>query len=170
MAVINAVVTDHAREVWVKMVGGLTAWSIASFFRIGEGGWQNPGTGRERRTPDKTFTDLDIILDGARPAGPTKRYDVALESFGYFQKSFVSGDLTFESPTTLACRCLLDFGEYNTKAAGTLIYNHGNTGLNPEIWELGVYDLAGNLLAYGTVEKETKDGTKQIENTVRIVF
>lgn len=171
MALVNAVVTDKAREVWPKMFGGLTPFQQISYFRVGEGGWFDPGSGRIPRVPpDRTFTDLDIILDSGR-AGPSKRYDVA-ENFGYFQKALTPADLVFEGPTTLRVRCFLDFGEYNTKnaAGATLIYNVGGPYLSPEIWELGLYDAANNLLAYGTIPKETKDVTKQIENDVRLVF
>jgi hypothetical protein len=163
--------TNKAREVWPKMFGGLLPFQLVSYFRVGEGGWFDPGSGRIPRVPpDRTFTDLDIVLDAGR-AGPSKRYDVA-ENFGYFQKTILPSDFVFEGPTTLRVRCFLDFGEYNTKnaAGATLIYNVGGPYVAPEIWELGLYDAGGNLLAYGTIPKETKDGTKQIENDVRIVF
>ena len=171
MALINAVLTDKARENWPKMFGGLLTFQQVSYFRVGEGGWFDPGSGRIRRDPpDRTFTDLDIALDPGR-AGPSKRYNVA-ENLGYFQKALLPSDLIFEGPTTLRIRTFLDFGEYNTKNAvgATLIYNVGGPFLSPEIWEVGIYDTANTLIAYGTIPKETKDGSKQIENDVRIVF
>ncbi len=170
MAVINAVGTDKAREVFPKMLGGLSAFSVISYFRLGEGGWVNPGTGRERRVPDRTFTNLDILADPGR-AGIDKRYNVA-ENFGYFQKAFTAADFVFEGPSTLRCRCFLDFGDYNTKnaAGATLVYDVGGPYTSPEIWEIGLYNGAGDLLGYGTVPKQVKDGTKQIENLCRLVF
>ena len=170
MSVVNAVVCDKARETWPQMFGGLTLFRPISYFRVGEGGWIDPGAGRERRIPDRTFTNLDLALDPGR-AIIDRRYD-GLESFGYFQKALVPGDFVFEGPTTLKVRCFLDFGEYNTKnAAGTtLIYNVGGLGVSPEIWELGLFDTNNNMVAYGTFPKQIKDGTKQIENGVRIVF
>lgn len=171
MALINSVVTDRAREVWPKMFGGLLTFRPISYFRVAEGGWNDPGSGRVRRDPpDRTFTDMDIVLDAGR-AGPSKRYNVA-ENFGYFQKTLVASDFVFEGPTTLRVRCFLDFGEYNTKnaAGATLIYDVGGPYLSPEIWELGLYDSNNNLVAYGTIPKETKDGTKQIVNDCRIVW
>lgn len=171
MALVNAVITDKAREVFPKMLGNLLPFQPVAYFRYGEGGWVDPGGGRVRRDPpDRTFTDLDIILDVGRP-NISKRYNVA-ENFGYFQKTLLPSDLVFEGPSTLRVRTFLDFGEYNTKNAvgATLIYNVGGPYLVPEIWEIGVYDANNNLLAYGTVPKETKDGTKQIENVVRLVF
>lgn len=170
MSVVNAVVSDKAREEWPKMFGGLVAFQPVTYFRIGEGGWEDLGLGRQRRNPDKTYLNLDLALDPAR-AIIDRRYD-GLESFGYFQKTLTAGDFVFEGPTTLRVRCFLDFGEYNTKGAAgtTLIYNVGGLGVVPEIWELGLFDAANNMVAYGTFPKEVKDVTKQIENVVRIVF
>jgi hypothetical protein len=171
MALVNAVITDKAREVAPKMYGGILPFAPASYFRVGEGGWIDPGGGRIRRDPpDRTFTDLDLILDLGR-AGPQKRYNVA-ENFGYFQKALTPLDFVFEGPSTLRIRCFLDFGEYNIKNApgATLVYDVGGPYASPEIWELGIYDTSNNLLAYGTFPKQTKDGTKQIENVVRMVW
>lgn len=164
MALVNAVVTDKAREVWPKMLGGLIPIQLVSFFRIGEGGWQTPGP--VRRDPDRTFTDLDLILD---PGRGVPRYNTGT-SYSYFQKSLLPGDIVFEGPTTLKVRCFLDFGDYNAKSSGTVVYNYGSLSANPQMWELAVYDAASNMLAYGTFPQQTKDGTKQIQNDVRIVF
>jgi len=171
MAIINAVVTNLARAQWPQMFGGLTPFSQVSYFRYGEGGWVDPGSGAVRRDPpDRTFNDLDIIKDLGRSA-PNKRYNVGV-NLGYFQKALTPSDLVFEGPTTLRVRTFLDFGEYNNKNSigATLIYDVGGPYTSPEIWEIGIYDAADNLVAYGTVPKETKDNTKQIENDVRIVF
>lgn len=171
MAIINAVVTNVARQLWPQMFGGLAPFQQVSYFRYGEGGWVNPGSGAVRRDPpDRTFTDLDLALDTGR-SGPNKRYNIST-NLGFFQKTLLPTDLVFEGPTTLRIRTFLDFGEYNTKNAtgATLVYNVGGTFTSPEIWEVGIYDTANNLIAYGTIPKETKDNTKQIENDVRIVF
>lgn len=171
MAIINAVVTNIARQLWPQMFGNITPFQTVSYFRYGEGGWVDPGGGPVRRDPpDRTFTDLDLILDSGR-AGPSKRYNNGT-NLGYFQKALLPTDLVFEGPTTLRIRTFLDFGEYNTKNApgATLIYNVGGPFTSPQIWEVGIYDTANNLIAYGTIPMETKDNTKQVENDVRIVF
>ena len=170
MALVNAVVTVKAREIWPKMFGSLEVFRPIAYFRIGEGGWEDLGAGRQRRNPDSTFLNLDLALDPGRPL-ISQRYS-GFESFGYFQKTLVPGDFVFEGPTTLRVRCFLDFGEYNTKNASgaTVVYNAGSLTANPEMWELGLFDSANNMVAYGTFPKEVKDGTKQIENAVRIVF
>jgi len=151
MTVIPAVVTDNGRAKFPQMLGGIVAFSIASYFKVGVGGWIDPGGGPEPRTPDATLSDLDIIENPGNypsvPAIPT------------FQKSFTSGDLTFISPSTLQCSCLLDFAEYNSDGSG-----------NPEIWELGIFDAAGTMIAYGTFPMQTKDVSKQIQNIVQITF
>lgn len=179
MPIIQASVTSLARSLFPQMLGGLLPHQIVSFFRIGEGGWRVSGV-RVRRddlVEKATFTDLDIILDAGRPGngfGP-KRYNVG-ESLGYFQKSFVPGDLTYEAPNTLRCSCYLDFPEYNTKqtpapgGSTALIYDAGGPYIAPQLWEVGIYDAAGNLLAYGTMPQQDKNNTKPLENIVRISF
>lgn len=178
MPIIEAVVTDRARELLPKMWGGLIPHQVVSFFRVGEGGWSLVGPNRVRRAPDATFTDLDIILDAGRPGNGfgAKRYNTFGESFGYFQKAFQLGDLSFTGPNVLECRCYLDFPEYNTKqppapgGSTALIYDAGGPYSAPQIWEVGIYDAASNLVAYGTVPKQDKNITKPVENVVRIRF
>ena len=170
MSLVNAVVTDKAREEWPKQFGGLVPFQAISYFRVSEGGWENPGAGRQRRIPDKSFLNMDLVLDPARPI-ISRRY-FGFESFGYFQKALTPGDFVYEGPTTLKVRCLLDFNDYNTKNAvgTTLIYNVGGLGVSPEVWELGLFDANNSMVAYGTFPKEIKNVSKQIENSVRIVF
>lgn len=171
MALVNAVITDKARELAPKMYGSLLGFQPISYFRVGEGGWTDPGSGRVRRNPpDRTLTDLDIVLDAGRSA-PDKRYNVG-ENLGYFQKALTPSDFVFEGPSVLRVRCFLDFGEYNTEnaAGATLVYNVGGPYVAPEIWEIGLYDGGNNLVAYGTIPLQVKDGTKQIENLVRMIW
>lgn len=171
MALVNAVITTKAREVAPKMYGGIIPFSPVAYFRIGEGGWIDPGSGRTRRNPpDPALLDLDIIADAGR-AGPDKRYNVG-ENAGYYQKTLTPADFVFEGPSTLRIRCFLDFGEYNVEnaAGATLIYDVGGPYNPPEMWELGVYDAANNLIGYGTFPMQVKDGTKQIENIMRLVW
>lgn len=171
MAVIPAVVTAQARERWPKMFGGLQAFKQIAFFRIGEGGWIFNGLTmqREPRVPDPNLVDLDLISDQTR-LPINKRYNVS-ETFGYFEKALVGSDFTFESPSTLKVSCFLTFTEYNAKNLGTaLVYDMGGPYAVPELWELGLFDQDGVMVAYGTFPKQEKDGTKQIENIVRVTF
>lgn len=174
MAEIPAVITEKAREIWPKERGGLLTFSPISYFRVGEGGWfYNTITlQNESRTPDATLTDLDIILDSSR-APASRRYDNG-DVYSWFQKSFAPGDLTFVSPSILRCSCLLDTAEYNLQNAGTG-FGYDPTGgsgpyATPKIWEIGIYNDAGDMVAYGTFPEEEKDGSKQIENIVRLIW
>ena len=157
MAEILGEVTDLGRELFPKMLGGLLPMQTVSYFKVGEGGWIDPGSGKVRRTPSAAFTDLDAVLDVSRPL-IDKRYPA--DSLATFQKLFVGGDLTFVAPTTLRCRCFLDFGEFNNDGFGN----------SPEIWEVGIFDTDDNMLGYGTVVLQLKDITKQVENFFRFVF
>jgi hypothetical protein len=157
MAIILATITDTCRAKWPRVHAGQTAFSPISYFQLGEGGWIDPGAGKQRRDPDPTFTALDATLDLARPL-PSKRYPT--NSLFVFQKSFIGADLVFVSPSTMRCRCFLDFGEANDDGFGN----------PPEFWELGVFDAANVLLGYGTFPLQLKDGTKQLENFMELVW
>jgi len=170
MAVIAAVVTVDARKYWPQMVGGLVSFKTLVSFKVGEGGWVDPGAGREPRVPDpelrrldNSLQDLDCIVDPTR-ALIDQRY--ASDERASFEKTLVPADITFIAPSTLRVRCLLDFGDFNDDGFGN----------DPEIWEIGVFSdhptVSGEklMVAYGTFPQQTKDGTKQIENIVRLVF
>jgi len=193
MAIIPAVVTADARMYWPKSLGGLqgvpgstTIVSLGTtvqwdhrlkFFRIGEGGWIDPGSGRVPRTPDAalrrlvapTVQDLDAVVDAGRGS---PRYEGNTASANYsrfvFQKNLTPADISFEAPSTLRVRCLLDFLEANEDATGS--------GRSPEFWELGIFadhpEQAGEYLmvAYGTFPMETKDGGHQLENIMRVIY
>jgi hypothetical protein len=163
---IVAAIQDLIRADWAKMLGGLLnptsqldAALVLSYFKVGEGGWQDPGSGRVARDPFAHVAeqDIDAIIDASRPL-IDQRY--AATERGNFQKSFVGGDLVFVAATTLKCRVFLDFGEFN---------DDGN-GNDPEIWEVGVYDILDRLVAYGTFPKVTKNAGAQVERFVEITF
>jgi hypothetical protein len=188
MAVVPAVLTEDARKYWVKFFGGLegvpgaptvpggppTAWDPRiKFFKVGEGGWIDPGTGRVRRDPDATLRrlsspfiqDIDAVVDAGRS---TARYGT--QERATFYKSLTVSDISFIAPYTIEVRCLLDFAEFNDDG-------YGNA---PEIWEIGIFGdhpeqagLIGGqglMVAYGTFSKETKDNSKQVLNIVRFTF
>jgi len=168
MALYTAVVTSVGADKIIKYPGGLISpVDLISYFKVGEGGWVDPGTGREPRTPDPSLTDLDIIEDVARiPAN--KRYNVG-ENMGYFTKSLVAGDFSSPASGILRVSCMLLNAEYNLESDGTLIYDVGGPYASPEIWEIGLFDQDNDMILYGTFAKETKDATKQIENICRLV-
>lgn len=198
MAIILATVTEDARKYWPQFFGGLLStgtnmlttdvppgpprWDPRLLsFKVGEGGWIDPGPGPVRRTPDPTLRiiaappndvqDLDAIVDPTRPL-ISQRYPAT--SIATFEKAFIPANLTYTAPSTIQARCFLDFGDFNDDGFGN----------PPEIWEIGIFSdhpsfarvAIGTpgakrlMVAYGTVPKEIKDATKQIEHFVRIVF
>lgn len=189
MAVVIATVTDGARQYWPQFFGtllGISAgvsspgnWNpLIRSFKIGRGGWINPGGGPVPRVPDPTLTDLDVILDAARPL-ISKRYTSLLGNIYFVEKSLILGDFSFETPSTLKIRCVLDFADYNdisgvpsTPPGGPVL---PITGTGPDMWELGVFSdhpsgTGQLMLLYGTFAVETKNSTKQIENDFRVTF
>jgi hypothetical protein len=152
------------------MFGGLLPFRQIVKFKIGEGGWVFDPLllVNVPRAPDPGLTDLDIVMDTARIL-PDKRYNVG-DSLGYFEKSMVLLDFVYEFPSTLKSSCLLTFIEYNTKDAGTLVYDAGGPYGPPQIYEIGMFDQNNVMVAYGTFPLEVKTGANQIENIIRISF
>lgn len=184
MAVIVGVATEDARKYIPQFLGRLygisetttnvatPAWNpLIRTFKIGEGGWVDPGSGAVPRTPDDTLRresapliqDLDAIVDPTRPL-IDQRYPA--DSLFTFEKDLDDTDFSFEAPSTLRITCLLDFGEANDDGFGN----------DPEFWEIGIFcdhpEEAGEqlMIGYATFPKETKNVSKQIENLVRITF
>jgi hypothetical protein len=157
MAVIDAVITDEAREGLVKLYGGLIVPYTLTIdeFKVGEGGWETTALGAVRRTPDSSLTDLDAIDNPSR---------YPIDSRATFSKALTVGEMTFVSPSTLSVYCLIDFLEFNADT-------YGNP---PEIWEIGLFSDApagGRMMvAYGTFPKQTKTPAVQLPNTVKIVL
>jgi hypothetical protein len=152
MPIVVGVATNAWRAKLPNIFGGLVAFSPATYFKVGFGGWINPGSGPVPRMPDPTLTDLDVIINPSHyPTIPPKPF---------FQKTLLPGQFLYETPTTLRINCLLDFGDYNDDG----------TGGSPQIWEIGVFDGANVMMAYGTFAQEIKNNSKQIENDVRIIF
>lgn len=178
MAVIDAVVTDYAKSLWPRMLGGIMTPDVVEggYFQVGEGGWEvDPLTSLRVPRDPAAHVDkirLDIDEDQYRSAG-TKRYDVG-ETLGYFQKTLLAGKVTWSvtSPKVMRVTCTLDTFEYNQKNDGTLIYDVGGGTelLNPEFWEIGVFDTGGHMVAYGTFDKQIKTVLAAKNNVVRIMF
>lgn len=190
MAVIIAKVTLDCRKFWPRFFGGLlgvpgtptvqgtpptTFDPRIKFFKVGEGGFIDPGGGKAARTPVNDLRrltgalvqDIDAAVDPTR-AGIDQRY--AADEVATFSKSISPTDVSAAGTTGIEIECLLDFADFN---------NDGN-GNDPEIWEIGIFtdhpEIAGLdsdqglMIAYGTFPIEVKDNTKQILNVVRIIF
>jgi len=209
MAIILATITSDARRYWPWFFGrkyapgtvtdpGTPTWNPSLLsFKVGEGGWYDPGSGATTRVPDPdlrrvdtSIQDLDAVVDGTRLSGI--RYSVipATYSRAWFEKELTPSDFTYPdplidpllAPNTVEIRCLLDLPDFNDDG-------HGNA---PEIWELGIFsdhplyardpiapDPSGSsgptdakrlMIAYGTFPKEIKYATNQIEHIVKLIF
>ncbi len=182
MALVVATIQNLTRQFWPQFFGqqlglqgpgvtsvtadnppGPPAWNpVIKYFKVGRGGWIDPGTGPVPRIPDPTLTDLDVIINPGR-------YVALAGNVLFLQKTLVAGGFTFEAPSTLKIRCLLDFPDFND-------INSPPVSVNPDLWELGVFSehpngLGGLLMvAYGTFQAETKTVAKQVENDMRLIF
>jgi hypothetical protein len=190
MAVVVASIQDLTRQYWPQFFGGLLGissgttsaghWNpLIKSFKIGRGGWIDPGTGKVPRTPDPTLTDLDIIVDYSRPLISQRYIPTLTGNIMFMEKTLTGADFTFVGPSSLQIRCLLDFGDFND-IQGTPSNPPGGgvlapAGVNPDLWELGIFcdhpSGTGELmLFYGTFVAETKTNAKQIENDVLVTF
>jgi len=147
--VVSAVVTDAWRTKLARIYAGLESFAAPLSFSIGEGGWQDPGGGKEPLAPDPTLTTIS-----------------ATGSEYYFNKALAGGDLTFTSPTRLQIRCLVLDSEANDDGGGAA----------PEFFELGIYDAAnghdgsGTMLVYSTFPIEVKTSSKVLEHLIFVDF
>lgn len=167
MAQIPAVITNGWRSKLAQMfpVGSSTLIpaSAVSYFKVGLGGWIDPGSGPVPRNPDPSFSDLDIVLDAARSSA-NRRYAFPGPGIAWFKKPLISSDFVYEpppipgAPSVMRINALLDFIDWNDDGSGS----------SPQFWEIGIYDGTGLLMAYGTFPKEIKTNIKQLENVVRV--
>ena len=146
---VEAIVTDKFREKLAKIYAGDLSFSLPAEFKIGEGGWTDPGSGKEPVPPDPTLLALT--------AG-TGSY-VSPSDF-IFTKALTGADLTFTAPARLEIVCSVTSGEAN---------DDGN-GNPPEFFELGIFDGAGDMLVYSTFPIEIKTVSRSLEHTIFIDF
>lgn len=150
--IVQAVVTDLWREKLARIYSGddatLGAFSVPAYFQIGEGGFTDPGTGKEPKTPDPSRIDLEADHN---PAGTNYK----------FEKALTSGDLTFTSPTRLEVQCLVDSSEGN---------GPDYLGNPPEYFELGIFDSDDRMLVYSTFPIEIKTSSKALVHLIFVDF
>jgi len=152
---VEAVVTDIFRQKLARIYANdatLGPFRLPLSFKMGEGGWTDPGSGKEPIPPDVTLTDVTAL---SFPAG----------SQYIFSKDLTGADLTFTSPTRCEIRCFVTSGEANDDGLGN----------PPEFFELGVFDDTiangfGNMLVYSTFPIEVKTASKALEHLIFIDF
>lgn len=175
--VVVGAATEDARKYLPQILGGIVAQgytvgtsSIFTHFKVGEGGWIDPGSGRVARAPDATLRrldnsiqDIDSIVDPTRLL-INQRYPASERAT--FMKALTPADISFVAPTKLQIRCFLDFGEFNDDGFGDF----------PEIWEVGIFGthptVGGQKLmwGYGTFLMTPKNPGITFEKLVRFVF
>lgn len=143
---IEAIVTDIGRQRLLEGWGQVLALTSITQFKVGEGGWETTPSGSTPRDPTDegllanrgpTLVDLDCI---ANPG------DYPADSVGNFTKALAPGDIVLSANTTLTATCVLLAGEFNNDGFGNA----------PEIYEIGLFNSAGEMVAYGTFPVVTK--------------
>jgi hypothetical protein len=148
--VVSAVVTNAWRTKLAQMYSNGAAFSLPLSFRIGEGGWTNPGSGKEPIPPNVALTALSAP---GYPAG----------SQFIFSKNLLVANLTFTSPTRVEISCVVSSSEANDDGGGN----------PPEFFELGIFDGlmgAGTMLAYSTFPIEIKTSSKALQHVIFVDF
>jgi hypothetical protein len=140
--VVSAVVTNAWRAQLAQnfLISGATTFAKPSYFRIGEGG----SSGGFPVTPSVTATS--IVATGS--------------PLYFFQKSFISSDVTFTGPTRLSIRCFVAASEANLNVSS----------LPPQFYEVGVFDSNGTLMVYSTFPVEIKTASKSLEHYILVDF
>ena len=127
------------------------------FFRIGEGGFlEQAGGTRVPKDPDdgNGYSLLTTV-----EANVNLTVDPGNAGLRYFEKVLTIADLSIEGTTlsTLNVRCLV-------------LQSEANATRDPEFFEIGVFNPAGVMIAYGTFPQETKNALIQVEKNVKITF
>lgn len=151
---IEAVVTDIGRQRLLEGWGQTTALDFITSFTVGEGGWETTPGGQVPRDPTDegplsnrgpTLTDLDAIENPS---------DYPASSQDTYAKALVPGDFAYTGNTVLEATCFLDFAE---PPATTL-----------ELYEIGLFNVSGEMVAYGTFPLVEKNPGVQRTFTVKI--
>jgi hypothetical protein len=148
--VVSAVVTNAWRAKLAQIYADAASFSLPASFKIGEGGWTNPGGGKEPIPPSVTLTD---VTAAGYPSG----------SQYVFAKNLAGGDLTFTSPSRLQIRCFVAATDANDDGFGAA----------PEFFELAVFDGplgTGTMLVYSTFPIEIKTDSKSLEHLIYVDF
>jgi len=150
---VEAVVTNAWRSKIAEIYSGGTdaAWDNNGRifkFKMGEGGWTDPGGGKEPVPPDPALTDMTA---SGYPAG----------SQYVFEKTLTPSDLDFvPALNRLEIRCFVDPTEANDDGGGN----------PPEFFELGIFDEGGTMLVYSTFPLEIKTPSKALEHLLFVDF
>jgi len=164
--IIQAVLTNDGREALAKSFGAVSGTgylhSYGLLFQIGTGGYHDPNPGvPEPVTPDPSLHNLQAQTSG----------------IFFYQKTFLTSDVLFISPSTIQFRCFLDLAEANgLPETDTSLWSDGakNTsslgGNAPVFYEIGIFDPQHKMIAYGTFPGETKLNTKTLNHLVSVNF
>lgn len=150
--VVSAVVSNAWRTKLAQIYADVASFSLPLSFKIAEGGWINPGGGKEPVPPSITLTD---VTAGTPPYTSPSDY--------VFTKNLTGADLTFTSPTRLQIRCFVAASEANDDGLGN----------PPEFFELAVFDGVGGtgtMLVYSTFPIEIKTDSKALEHLIYVDF
>jgi len=127
------------------------------FFRIGEGGFlEQAGGTRVPKDPDdgngySLLTNVE--------AGINLGVDPGNLGLRYFEKALTIADLSIEGDTLSTVNVFCQ-----------VLQAEGNDTRDPEFFEIGVFNPAGVLIAYGTFPQETKTNLLSVVKNVKLNF
>lgn len=147
---ISAIVTNRWRDKLANIYANESLYggfSVPTYFKIGEGGWENTPSGKQPKTPNPTLTDITAE-------------SYPLSSSYWWRGDLTDLDLSYTSPGRLEVRCIVPSGEANVD----------NVGNAPEFYELGIFDANDTLLVYTTFPVEIKTDSKTLNHIIYVDF
>jgi hypothetical protein len=163
---VQAILTNQGHLTLAQSFGGPSggfSWSFGQYFKIGVDGYVIVGGQEQPVTPDPTLLDLISATSG---------------NF-YYRQTFQPSDILFILPSTIQFRAFLDlpFANGNPALEPDTPPNEDGPknsttleGMAPEFFEIGVFDLQDNMIAYGTFPEEVKLVTKTLNHLISINF
>lgn len=152
-SVLIVMITDLGRtltgDLWMGPLKGKPHHYI-KYLKFGEGGWEQTLAGKVPKDP-RLHTGGDNGNDIEADGSPGNTF---------FQKDFLSSDVSRQVDGAIRYDCKLDFGEGNDNGFGD----------DPGYFEIGLFDQFDNLIAYGTFPEETKNIQKILLHHIDIYF
>jgi hypothetical protein len=156
---VRGVPTQDGKELLAQIFQGTASTLGLATFKIGEGGFISQAGGTT------VPADPDDTTLGYSSKSDIEALGFGVNSLFFIQKALSPSPgidlvINVSTPFTLEITMFLDFGEANDQGDAS----------SPELFECGVFDNNGVMLAYGTFPRVEKDISKTFTALMKIAF